>query len=77
MNIRRVLGSIGMVIGMLIPAVLSTAAGLAAPQVREIDKKMVERSPELEGLAQNTEESGPAVVTYAVNQSNIVTQLNG
>lgn len=76
MNIRRVLGSIGMVIGMLIPAVLSTAAGLAASQVREIDKKMVERSPELEGLAQNTKESGPAVVTYAVNQSNIVTQLD-
>ncbi|MDD5998780.1 MAG: hypothetical protein PUC55_03675, partial [Lachnospiraceae bacterium] len=43
-------GSIGMVVGMLIPAVLSTAAGLAAPQVSETDKKMVESNPELEGL---------------------------
>ena len=76
MNIRRTIGSIGMVIGMLIPAVLSTAAGLAAPQVSETDKKMVESNPELEGLAQNTEESEPVVATYAVNQSNIVTQLD-
>lgn len=76
MNIRRSIGSIGMVIGMLIPAVFSTAAGLEAPQVSETDKKIVERNPELDGLVQNTEESEPAIATYAVKQSNIVTQLN-
>lgn len=76
MNIKRAIGSIGMVIGMLIPAVFSTATGLAAPQVSETDKERVESNPELEGLVQNTEDSGAAIATYAVGQSNNVTQLD-
>lgn len=76
MNIKRTIGSIGMVIGMLIPAVFSTAAGLAAPQVSGIDKERVESNPESERLVQNTEDSGSAIATYAVGQSNKVTQLD-
>lgn len=76
MNIRRAIGSIGMVIAMLIPAVFSTAAGIAAPQVSETDRKIVERNPQSDGLLQNTEESGSTIAMYAMNRDNIVTQLD-